>query len=135
MKDYGLALKKRIGSYYVARHCKKGEILEVEGQEARRAHVILKGSVKIYKKLINDELRDTNSRRREKRSLLQNQKPMPPAQSPKLPSITLNNMGAALPSILEERVDDLEALAAAPGPRYTNGKAAGREAVGEKREA
>lgn len=44
-------------------------------------------------------------------------------------------MGAALPSILEERVDDLEALAAAPGPRYTNGKTAGREAVGEKREA
>lgn len=65
LKDCGLALKKKVGLQFSGKHCRRGEILEVEGQTARKAHLVLKGRLRIYKKLLNDEARDTNSRRRE----------------------------------------------------------------------
>ena len=71
LKDYGLAQKKKALRNFFACHCYKGQILEVEGQTARYAYVALKGKLNIHKKLLNDDLRDTNSRRREQRAVNQ----------------------------------------------------------------
>ena len=71
LKDYGLAQKKKALRNFFGYHCSKGQILEVEGQVARCAYIVLKGRLNIYKKLLNDDLRDTNSRRREQRNINQ----------------------------------------------------------------
>jgi len=71
LKDYGLAQKKKALRNFFAYHCNKGQILEVEGQMARHAYIVLKGKLNIHKKLLNDDLRDTNSRRREQRAVNQ----------------------------------------------------------------
>ena len=118
----------------MAKHCRKGEILEVEGQEARRAHLVLKGRLRIHKKLMNDELRDTNSRRREKRSISQGQKPMPPKQADKINLESLKNMGAALPAIREER-DDQDAIIALDASLKENKQAEEVDEEAEKAKA
>ena len=67
----------------------------------------MKGRLRVYKKVMNDELRDTNSRRRERRFINQGQRQQPPTQSDKVNTQNLRSMGAALPSIKEEQ-DDAE---------------------------
>jgi len=61
--------KKKALRHFQAVQCLKGQILEIEGQLARCAYIVLKGKLTIYKKLLNDELRDANSRRREQRAI------------------------------------------------------------------
>lgn len=83
LSDYGVGFKIKISSKFQAIHCCKGQVLEVEGQLAKNAYILIKGEIGIYKKIFDDKLRDTNSRRKEKRSLKMNQNQSAPTQEDK----------------------------------------------------
>jgi len=50
---------------------------------ARYAYLLLKGKLNAYKKLLNDDLRDANSRRKEKRAINQGQMIVAPVSEDK----------------------------------------------------
>ena len=50
---------------------------------ARNAYILLKGELSLYKKLQNDDLRDTNSRRKEQRAMSLGQTVTKPKQKDK----------------------------------------------------
>jgi CRP-like cAMP-binding protein len=63
LRDSGLHIKRKIVQKFEFIRCKKGQILETEGEKAWYAYIVVKGQVKIYKKIINDELNDDNKGR------------------------------------------------------------------------
>lgn len=65
LASYGIGLKRRCIEAMSAKHCLKGEVLAVEGQASEKAFLVLKGKLLLFRKIINDEVRDTNSRRKE----------------------------------------------------------------------
>ena len=71
-------------------HCYNGQVLETEGEIAKFAYIVVKGKLRIYKKIHNDELRDDNKRRREKRGLTVGQKIEVPAPANKTIVTTMN---------------------------------------------
>lgn len=62
-------MKKRLVDKFKAIHCMRGQVLAAEGSNAERCYLIVKGKVRVYRKLINDEVRDSNSRRAEVRNM------------------------------------------------------------------
>ena len=50
---------------------------------ARNGYLVLKGKLNVYKKLLNDDLRDANSRRKEKRGINQGQMIVAPVSEDK----------------------------------------------------
>jgi CRP-like cAMP-binding protein len=70
LKGYGLQVKKRLVQNFDVIRCKRGQILETEGQMAKFAYIVIKGRVLIYKKLFNDEIKDSNKVRSERASII-----------------------------------------------------------------
>lgn len=67
--------------------CLKGEILAPEGVESDKIYMVVKGKLRVYRKLINDEVRDSNSRRQDMRLINQGQKIMGPIAQDKRKSL------------------------------------------------
>ena len=67
LKNYGLQVKKRVMEGIKFLQCMRGEVLAPEGVEADKIYMVVKGKLRIYRKIINDEVRDSNSRRQDMR--------------------------------------------------------------------
>ena len=61
----------------------RGEVLAPEGVESDIVYLVVKGRLRVYRKLINDEVRDSNSRRQDMRLINQGQKMMGPVAQDK----------------------------------------------------
>ena len=61
----------------------RGEVLAPEGVESDKVYLVVKGRLRVYRKLINDEVRDSNSRRQDMRLINQGQKMMGPVAQDK----------------------------------------------------
>ena len=70
LKDYGLSFKKRVVKGFTLIRCRRGQILETEGELSRCAYIVVKGRLKYYKKIINDEINDSNKKRKERRAII-----------------------------------------------------------------